>query len=34
MLSFDVIGLGNANDILASLKTDPTTAGAVLKQAW
>jgi dipeptidyl aminopeptidase/acylaminoacyl peptidase len=33
MLSFDVIGLGRANDILASLKTDPTAAGAVLKSA-
>ncbi len=30
-LSFTVIGLGSANDIITSLKTDPSTVGAVFK---
>ncbi|HEY0809284.1 MAG TPA: hypothetical protein VGD49_03945 [Longimicrobiales bacterium] len=29
--SFSVIGLSNANDVVASLKTDPTAVGAVLR---
>lgn len=32
VLTFDIVGLVIPNEILASLKTDPTTAGAVLKQ--
>jgi hypothetical protein len=34
MQSFTVIGLSSANDVLASLKTDPTTSGAVLKNPF
>ncbi|HET9441536.1 MAG TPA: hypothetical protein VFO52_15275 [Longimicrobiales bacterium] len=32
ILSYEVVGLDRANDVLASLKTDPTTSGAVIKQ--